>query len=346
MFFESHLPSGCFKSSLPIPPHFSGILAVKQNDQIIFQAEYGLKNERKSPQNSAKLIFCIGSLTKMFTACAILLLEEKKQLHTSDSIAPFFPECPQAKKITIHHLLTHTAGMANYTDCEEFWALRTEPISPTELIERFTNKPLLFSPGSQYAYSNSGYVLLGSVIEQVSGLSYGAFLSRYIFTSLGMHSTQYGLPIGKAVVEGYTLTEQKEKMRAPFLHSSFAYAAGGIYSTLEDLLLWDQQLFTFQLLSSPSVNKMHQRYCFTNAEQSMGYGYGLNIEFLSDHGQFIKHIWHRGGTDGFSCLYSRYLEINTTLVILTNNDQLKDEIRHIEKELVFPVAFDPLPCQS
>jgi CubicO group peptidase (beta-lactamase class C family) len=223
--------------------------------------------------------------------------------------------------------------LINYTNDEAIWRLQIKKVSPTELIETFIKKPLNFSPGNRYSYSNSGYVLLGSIIEQVSGLSYGEFLKQQIFDPLHMLSTQYGLP-KQTCVKGYSLNEQKEKIPAPFHHPSFAYAAGGIYSNLEDLCLWDPHLFKHQLLTPDSLNKMLDIYCFTNEEKTMGYGYGLNIEWLSGRNYPIKHIWHRGRVKGFSSLYSKYLETDTTLIILTNNDQLMDEIKDLEKQLI------------
>ncbi|MBS0648130.1 MAG: beta-lactamase family protein [Verrucomicrobia bacterium] len=322
------------QSSITISLNFSGIIALKQKNQVVFKKEYGLGSQGRGLGCPPEAIFCIGSLTKMFTATAILLLEERKQLHTNDCIEPFFPECPDAGKMTIHHLLSHTAGLINYTDDEEIWRLRAKKISPAALIKTFIKKPLIFSPGSQYSYSNSGYVLLGSIIEQVSGLSYGTFLKRHIFDPQQMFSTQYSLPIRKKSIQGYSETKGKERIKASFHPPSFAYAAGGIYSTVEDLLLWDERLFKHQILTAESLDKMLQLYCFTNAEKTMGYGYGLNIEYLSGKERSIKHIWHRGKTEGFSSLYSKYLELDTTLIILTNNDQLSEEIKALEKQLI------------
>jgi CubicO group peptidase (beta-lactamase class C family) len=321
-------------SNIVVPPYFTGVIALKQADRVLLKKEYGLKRNGNRTKSSAEASFCIGSLTKMFTACAILLLEEDKQLHTSDCIEPFFSECPEASKITLHHLLSHTSGLINYTEDEEIWPLRVKETSPIELIKTFIKKPLKFFPGSRYSYSNSGYVLLGFIIEKVSGLSYGTFLKQHIFDPLHMFSTQYNLSTKETKIKGYSLTEGKERIEASVHHPSFAYAAGGIYSTVEDLFLWDNQLFTYQLLTSESLNKMIDIHCFTNEERTMGYGYGLNIEWLSAHNYPIKHIWHRGRLDGFSSLYSKYLKIDKTLVILANNDQLSSEIKDFEKKLL------------
>jgi CubicO group peptidase (beta-lactamase class C family) len=156
---------------------FSGAVLLSRNGKIVLSKGYGLANRETGTPNSPRTKLRLGSLTKQFTAAAVLMLQERGKLRTSESVCKYVSDCPKAwEAVTIHHLLTHTSGIPSYTGLPDFRKLSVYPATPTELIARFRDKPLEFTPGSEFSYNNSGYVLLGHIVEKVSGESYAEFL--------------------------------------------------------------------------------------------------------------------------------------------------------------------------
>lgn len=292
---------------------FSGAVLLARNGKIVLSRGYGLANRETRTPNSPRTKIRLGSLTKQFTAAAVLLLQERGKLSTSDSICKYVSDCPRAwESVTIRHLLTHTSGIPSYTGLPDFRKLSVYPATPTELIGRFRDRQLEFTPGNEFNYNNSGYVLLGHVVEKVSGKSYAEFLRENVFRPLAMNDTGYDE--NDAVIEhradGYTPTPRGIR-RAPYIDMTVPFAAGGLYSTAEDMYLWAKTLAAGKLLSKESLDAMHTPF-------KNGYGYGVFIG--EQYG--LKNIAHGGGIEGASTLLSRFPNEGAAVIVLSNIDSV------------------------
>lgn len=292
---------------------FHGTALVAQNGEIIFKKGYGMANIELGTPNTPEMKFQIGSITKQFTATAILQLQEKGLLSLDDPITKHLPEYPQetGDKITVRHLLSHNSGIPNYTDMPGIMTQKALPVTVDELLGTFKDKPLEFEPGEKYKYSNSGYVVLGAIIEAVSGKTYEDYIQENILEPLNMSNSGYDHRdrIIKNRAAGYTQDEKGELRNADFVHMSAPYSAGALYSTVEDMLIWDQALYTEKILKKSSLDKM-----FTPVLKN--YGYGWVIEEKYDH----TLVWHNGGIDGFHTTFNRWVDDNVCTVVLSNND--------------------------
>lgn len=310
------LPTRIDRFMQGLRPEFSGSILVAQNGKILINQGYGLADRENDVPNTPQTKFAIGSITKSFTAMAIMILQERGQLTVQDSICKYLSDCPAAwEPITLHHLLTHTSGIHNYTDlygklkdnvniCQEY--------KPEEVIAFFKDLPLDFNPGSKFSYSSSGYFLLGVVIEKVSGDRYESFIQKNIFQPLGMTESGYdrSITIVKHRASGYS---------NPFANTycwdiSLKYSAGGLYSTTGDLYKWDQALYTDQLVSKDTLNTIFTSYISTDASNAVGYGYGWLISEQSGH----RVIEHSGSVNGFESQLARYPDDHVTIIILSN----------------------------
>jgi CubicO group peptidase (beta-lactamase class C family) len=234
------------------------------------------------------------------------MLQEQGKLHIQDPICLYLQDCPDTwQPLTIRHLLTHTSGLPNYTDFIDYEDTEMLPTTTDELIARFRDKPLLFEPGSTYSYCNSGYVLLGVIVEQASGQAYEDFLQTHIFEPLEMHNTGYdhNVDVIRDQASGYRAVN----IKAPFLNTSTLHAAGSLYSTVEDMYRWDQALYTEQLISRPLLDEMFTPVLYN-------YGYGWKIDTL--YGRRV--INHTGFITGFSNYVARYPEENVFIIVLSN----------------------------
>lgn len=232
----------------------SGAVLVAHNG-MLFEKGYDLADKDANIPNTPQTRFRIGSNTKQFTAMAILILQDRGKLHAQDRICHYITDCPEDwQPITIENLLTHTSGIPDYINSPDFVATWTEPATPEELIARFKDMPLEFSPGSRFKYSNSGYTLLGYIIERVSGESYARFLQENIFAPLKMNDTGYDTtypPLPQHATGYY-----KGYIKPDPYDPSVLYAAGALYSTVEDLNVWDQALMMHRLVSQQALDAM------------------------------------------------------------------------------------------
>lgn len=287
---------------------FAGSILVAQHGVILATKAYGMAKREQRLPNTPQTRFRIGSLTKQFTAMAILMLQAQGKLNVQDGICSYLPACPPRwQPITIHQLLTHTSGIPNLTSLFEYKNIRTLSLSPTELIARFSSKSLDFRPGSKWSYSNSGYIVLGAIIERVSGQSYEAFLQEHVFTPLGMANTGYEHD-ASLLATGYTAFGTV----ADELNMSIPYAAGSLYSTVEDLYRWDQAFATEQLV--PKELRETMLTASKPGPDSGGYGYGWFI----DEQYHQQRFWHDGLIDGFTAIYSHYPVTQVAIIILSN----------------------------
>jgi CubicO group peptidase (beta-lactamase class C family) len=311
---------------------FSGSVLLARDGQPIVSRGYGLANIENDVSNTPQTVFRLGSVTKQFTAMAILLLQERGKLSVNDPICKYLSDCPQTwQPITIKNLLTHTAGIPNYTDFPDFTKTAAAETTTAELITRFRDKPLQFALGEKFAYSNSGYYLLGAIIERVSGKSYPDFLQENIFAPLGMKHTGYDNPVRiiKNRAAGYARTNDGFINAAP-ISMSTAYAAGALYSTVEDLLLWDQSLYTEKLVSRKSLDE-----AFTPFKSNYGYGWSIGKRYDR------QVIAHGGGIFGFSSYIARYPADHVTVIVLSNVEGAPSgEIANSLAAIVFGAPYE------
>lgn len=290
--------------------YFSGAVLIAQNANIIISKGYGMANYELDVPNTPQTKFRIASITKQFTAMAIMQLQEKDLLNVNDSISKHIPDYPETgKQITIHHFLTHTSGIPNYTSFPDYQETMMIPSSLETTINKFKDKPLEFTPGEKYSYCNSGYILLGYIIEKVSGKPYETYLQEHIFQPLEMKNTGYDhySQIIKNRASGYYMTGNGS-INAAYMDMCNAYSAGALYSTVEDLYLWDRALYTEQIISKTSLDKI-----FTPFLEN--YGYGWQISELFNH----KFVGHNGEINGFVTSIYRYINDDICIILLSNN---------------------------
>ena len=293
---------------------FNGAVLVSYQGKPILTKGYGKSQISFDELNSTTTKFFIGSITKQFTAVAILILAQENKLELDDPISKYITNYPQeiADQVTIHHLLSHTSGLSNYTDNIELLLQRTEAITTKDIIESFKNLPLIFEPGADFHYSNSGYVLLGQIIEKVSGQSYEAFLHKHIFKPLGMNSSGYARRVmgHPDRAEGYTINDSGLVTDALQIEFSFLHSAGALYSTIEDLLKWENALRTSQLLPEYLTLQL-----FTPHAPNYGYGFWLDSQFDK------RRAFHGGYIDGFNSTFEMWLDDNISIGVFSNEDK-------------------------
>jgi CubicO group peptidase (beta-lactamase class C family) len=293
---------------------FTGAVLVAQNGKVLLSQGYGLADRDKNLPNTPQTKYRLASITKQFTAMAILMLQAQDKLNVQDPICRYIPECPTMwQDITIHHLVTHTSGIPNFTDFRDYQATEATPSPPEQTIARFKDKPLDFQPGEQWSYSNSGYVVLGYIIEQASGQSYEAFLQQTIFEPLHMKNTGYDHN-NSSLATGYTGTQGLWR-KANHINMTIPYAAGGLYSTVEDLYRWDQALYTEQLVPQEFLDLMFTPHAEV-PRSGLNYGYGWFVGELNHH----QAVSHSGGIEGFATEIRRYIDDKVIIIILSNRD--------------------------
>ena len=320
---------------------FRGAVLVGIDGKIAFEKAYGMGDEEWGAHNTLNTKFRIASLSKQFTAACILLLQERGRLNVHDPISRYLSNLPEAwQAVTIHQLLTHTSGVPNYTGSSEMTRLNRTGASPQQMIALVADKPLDFKPGTEWSYSNTGYILLGMIIEKASGERYNDFLKKNILDPLRMTSSGYdrATDVVKERASGYRIRDGRVE-NADFIDMSIPYSAGGIYSTVEDMYRWSEALTEEgKLLSPQSLKQMFTEYPEATHE-GQHYGYGVVISRLK-FGQLL--YYHGGGVEGFSSSVQRYPQERVCIVILSNLDTYKpwDLGDHIASDLF----NQPLPA--
>ena len=302
-------------------------VALVRDGRIIKAKGYGLANVEWNVPATNDTVYELGSVTKQFTAAAIMVLVEEGKVGLDDKITKYFPAAPETwEHITIRHLLSHTSGIQNHVTLPEFLNLTFQPsLTRDELIKWFFKLPLEFQPGETWAYDNTGYYLLGIVVEQASGKSYWQFLDERIFHPLGMTATRSTDPrlIVPNRASGYEWQNNSFENRSvltPFV----AFSAGALLSNVEDLARWDASLYSEKLLKKSSLDQMWTANTAKGrAAAPFGYGFGWFID--SYHGHHI--VQHSGGTMGFSSVIYRFVDDRFTVIILTNHtDRIVDQM--------------------
>lgn len=299
------------------PPTEPGAaVIVVREGAVIYRKGHGLANLEHEIPIEPDMVFRLGSLTKQFTAVAILMLAEQGKLALNDPVTKFLPDYPTHDHlITVEHLLTHTSGIKSYTDIPEIWASIRQDFTVQELINLFKHQPMQFAPGKRWAYNNSGYILLGAIIEKLAGQSYAQFIQQNIFEPLGMKQSLYDDPLRVVPrrVAGYDKGPEGYTNSA-YLSLTTPYAGGALASTLDNLARWDSALYTDQLLKPETLQRAFTAYRLTDGT-STAYGYGWSIGEYAGH----RLMQHGGGIPGFRNYAIRMPEDRVFVAILSNN---------------------------
>jgi len=292
--------------------NFMGSVLIAERGKVILEKGYGMANMELNVPNTPDTKFRLGSITKQFTATAIMQLQEQGKLALTDAACKYMDGCADSwKPITIYHLLTHTSGIPSYTSDKEFPKPRFMriPLTPVEIVMLSKDKTLEFEPGSKFTYDNSGYVFLGAIIEKASGEKYADYLTKHVFAPLDMQDSGYDdtRVILKNRAAGYGRSKDGW-VNADYLDMSLPYAAGSLYSTVRDLYRWDRALYGDKILSKASRDAM-----FTPVKND--YGFGLALAPMHKH----KQIGHGGGINGFSSFIARFPDDDAVVIVLSNN---------------------------
>lgn len=299
---------------------FNGAVLAADNGKVIYKKGVGLANMEWNIPNEPDTKFRLGSITKQFTAALIMQLVEQGKLKLDGKVSDYLPDYRKdtGARMTIHHLLSHTSGVPNYTAAPGFFEnVSRNPFKVDDFVKKYASGDLEFEPGSKFNYSNSGYFILGAIIEKVTGKPYEKVLQEKILDPLGMKNTgydHYGTILSKRAM-GYVKTPDGYET-APYLDMSIPYAAGSLYSTVEDLFLWDQSLYGEKVLSAASKELMFK----PNLED---YGYGLVIRkaSLGPNKFEVPVIQHNGGINGFNTVLIRFVKDNRVVILLDNTSQ-------------------------
>lgn len=297
---------------------FSGAILLVTDNKFRVAKGYRLANVDNNQANDADTVFQIASTTKAFTAAAILQLQEQGKLKITEPVKQFLPDYPY-NQVTIHELLTHTAGIPNFTELPGYFATMNTTMTVSENLSKFINKPLDFEPGSRFKYSNSGYNLLGAVIEAVSGQTFGDYLSEHILLPLGMTRSGYlnKAQLSEPIARGYM---QGSNALRPALDTDMTvtYSAGGLYSTVNDLYKWVQGLESGKVLTASSWAAMR-----TPNKENYALGWAVSPEG--------NLYFHNGHIPGFLSLITRNLASGDLLIVLSNNNNT--DMAEVQREL-------------
>jgi len=292
---------------------FSGSVLLARDGKVLLRRGYGMANLEYGISNTPQTKFLLASLTKQFTAMAIMMLQERGQLDIDDSVCEYIPQCPAPlQPVTLRHLLNHTSGITEFgkpqpeNDC-----FRRTPMTVAAAVERAKQFVPDFKPGEKFAYSSVAFVLLGHVIEKVSGKSYEDYLKENIFGPLNMTNT--GLHHQKQIIKhraaGYARAKDGSISNFDYFNPDYIFAAGGLYSTVEDLYLWDQALYTEKLVKEKTLNQI-----FTPGLENFGYGWEI---FQQKNRRLVRS---GGRSFGFSNSLVRYPTEKVTVIVLSNID--------------------------
>ncbi|MBV1923242.1 MAG: serine hydrolase [Flavobacteriaceae bacterium] len=301
---------------------FNGTVLVSDQGKVIYKKGFGMANMEWDIPNKPNTKHRLGSITKQFTAMLILQLVVEGTIDLQEPIITYLPDYPKATGdiITTHHLLTHTSGIPNYTADSKFMEDESrDPYTPSAFVKKFDERELDFAPGEKFNYSNSGYFLLGELLEKLTGKTYEQLLHDKIFKPLQMNDTGYDNH--KDILKNRATGYQKQGagyINSKYLDMSIPYAAGSMYSTVEDLYKWDQALYTTTLLPKEYMTLYFKPYipAFGNAQYA--YGWGVGYDKIGSSKDSIYTIGHGGGIHGFNTNISRATS-NKSLIVLLNN---------------------------
>lgn len=297
------------------PDEPGAAVLVSKNGEIVYNKALGMANLELNSPMQVDNVFWIASIGKQFTAIAILQLMEQGKLNLQDEITRFIPDYPtQGNNITIEHLLTHTSGIHNYAGMKDPEKKLSGDVSLSQVIDFFKNLPMRFVPGTKWEYSNSGYLLLGYIIEKITGKTYPQYLEENIFKPLGMTNTFFAdnKRIIKKRVGAYSVGEMGFE-NARYLNPTIIYSAGAIQSTVGDFFKWHQAVHTYKLVQKETLEKVFTRYKLTDGKET-DYGYGWRLGFVYES----PSVWHGGSIEGFGNI-ELYLPKEDVFVVVFSN---------------------------
>lgn len=306
--------------------NFNGVVYVVQKGKVLLHRGYGYKDRYKNIRNDGNGIYMIGSITKQFTAEEILMLASQNKLSLQDKVTKYFPGYPNGDKITLENLLTHTSGIYNYTE-DTFWHKHpTEHVSHEQMLSFFRDKPLEFETGSKFEYSNSNYILLSYIIEQVTGKDYYTVIRENIIQPLGMTHTgfDYASLTDKNKVTGYNCILLDSFYSCKIEDSTQSSGAGAMYSTVEDMYKWHRALQEYRF-----VSKEWQEKAYTPFKDRYGYGW-----FITKDLEGKRTVGHSGGINGFYTYEMRLPEEDVFIMLMKNVEYLGADNNEIAKDIV------------
>lgn len=301
---------------------FNGTILVAQGNKIVFNKAFGMADSEKNIENTSQTVFEIASITKQFTASAILMLQEKKLLSVQDSLSKYIPDYPNGDEIKIYNLLNHTSGIPDHMELVESIESGEHTYNFEELIELFKDEPLDFETGTEFEYSNSNYIVLGYIIEQISKMNYKEYIQENILKPLSLNNTGFISNkeeiINKAI--GYYSIDDSEYEyeKAIDTEGSLIASAGEMYSTVEDLYKWENALYAGKIINKKSLKDM-----FTPNLNDYGYGW-----FVDESTKGNKSIYHGGNLSGYTSYVKRNIDKKYLIIVLSNreNDSYVDYI--------------------
>lgn len=319
---------------------FNGSALVTENGKVIYKSGFGMANMEWGIPNAPETKFRLGSITKQFTAVLTLQLVEQGKIKLDAKISDYLPDYRKdiGDKVTVHHLLTHTSGIPSYTGQPGFFEnVSRNPYKVTDFVTKYASGNLEFEPGAKYAYNNSGYFLLGAIIERVTGKSYEQVLKENIFDPVGMKNTGYDHhnTLIQKRASGYAKTSDGYN-NAAYLDMSIPYAAGSLYSTVEDLYLWDQALYTDKVLSAKSKEVMFKPFL-----EDYAYGWVVSNASFKQNDQPVLTIRHGGGINGFSTTIVRFPKEKNLIVILDNTAQNVGRLSETISKILYNQPYEP-----
>ncbi|WP_273273322.1 serine hydrolase domain-containing protein [Maribacter polysiphoniae] len=274
-----------------------GVFLIAKDGNPLYRKAFGKANLELNVPMKPNNVFQIGSMTKQFTAVAIMMLEEQGKLNVSDAISKYIPDYPNGSNISIHHLLTHTSGIKDFTKMKSIMTIAKKDLTPKELVDFFKDEPVDFEPGEQFSYNNSGYVVLGYIIELVSGSTYEDFIETNIFKKLGMADSRYASDRSIVKHRAYGYHNRGEYTNKMYVSLSIPYASGSLMSTVDDMLKWQEAITNNVLVSKGTINRMFTKYTLNNGEQ-FTYGYGWHLKDID--GEPTRE--HGGSVFGFKSM--------------------------------------------
>lgn len=314
-----------YLSNLEKQNQFSGVVLIAQNNSMLFHQAYGLANQELNVKNHEHTKFRIASVTKQFTAALVLKLQEQGLLTINDTISKFIPEYPNGHVITLHHVLSHTAGLARIQEIPDIGNILRIPHTKAEMVDLFKDRPSKFNPSDFYDYSNAGYLLLTYIIELVTEKSFGQVLQKLILIPAGMHESgsDDNALILKDRASGYSLVDN-QLQNGTYIDMPLCGGSGGMYATAYDLYRWNQALYSGKIINLNSSKQMLTSHTnnLTAFEGCIGwdlsyaqYGYGIRVGTLANGNHLSSH---EGIFNGFCSNIIHIFESNIDIIILSN----------------------------
>jgi CubicO group peptidase (beta-lactamase class C family) len=293
-----------------------GVFMVARKGKVVYHKAVGKANLELNVNLTPENVFQIGSITKQFTAVAIVMLEERGKLSVTDPVSKYIPAYPSGDKITLHHLLTHTSGIKDFTTMKSLSTISQKEMSPEAMVNFFMHEPVDFSPGEKFAYNNSGYVLLGYIIELVSGDTYENFIQKNIFEKAGMQYSRYASD--RKLIPNRAYGYHKKEygyVNKTIINFSVPFSSGALMATTGDMLKWQIALNNNLLLNAGNTKKLFTSYTLTNGT-GISYGYGWHISNIAG----IATREHGGSVFGFKSMAVYIPEKDIYVIGLSNCD--------------------------